>query len=186
MSDNLDSSHWGPQQSSTPGDDIGINLSFALTRTDLFWYNMHFIRLLIIGAIVCFILAIAVFIFSLNAPPSDFKTTLVWMVMAFGAGFSICAGSIAVVVLQIYFVKSEAVDKAMTTRNYIINSAGIAVYNDQRRITRTWREIKKVVRTRHGFYVKTGDKIAIVLPRHVFPGPEQLDLFQRYAAQVQR
>jgi hypothetical protein len=185
MSDNANDMNQEQQQSPSPSGSDDINLSFALTRTDLFWYNMHFIRLLIVGAIAFFILAIAVFVYSLNAPPGDYKTTLVWMVMGFGAGFSICAGSIAVVVLQIYFVKSEAVDQAMTIRNYIVNSSGIAVYNDKRRITRTWHDIKKVVKTRHGFYIKTGDKIAIVLPRHVFAGPEQIQLFERHAAQVQ-
>jgi hypothetical protein len=181
MQDNFENTHGNLEQSA--GDNI--NLSFALTRTDLFWYNMHFIRLLIVGAIVFFILAVGVFVFSLSTLPGDYRTTLIWLVMAFSAGFSICAGSIAVVILQLFFVKNETVNQAMIGRNYIVNSAGIAVYNDKRRITRTWREIRKVIRTRHGFYIKTGDKIAIVLPRHVFNGPDQIRQFEQFAAQVQ-
>jgi hypothetical protein len=185
MHDSQNNAHWEQEKSGPLSPEENISLSFALTRGDLFWYNMHFIRLLIFGAIIFFVLAIGVFVFSLNTPTGDYKTTLVWMVMGFGAGFSICAGSIAVVVLQIYFVKSEAVDKAMTVRNYIVNSAGIAVFNDKKRITRTWLEIRRVIKTRHGFYIKTGDKIAIVLPRHVFSGPDQIQLFEKLAAQVQ-
>jgi hypothetical protein len=165
------------------GTDQGktINLSFALTRTDLFWYNIHFVRLLVAGSIIFFILAIAVFVCTLYVPPGDLKTTLIWLVMAFGVGFSLCAGSIAAVVLQIFILKNETVAKAMTSRNYTISESGVAVYNEKGRIKRTWEEIRKVVKTHHGFYIKTGDKIAIVLPRHAFGSRDQIELFEQLA-----
>jgi hypothetical protein len=168
-----------------PGSDKSINLSYALTRSDLFWYNIYFIRWLVIGAIIFFALAIGAFIFTLKMPTGDLKTAVIWAVMGFGVGFSICAGSVAVVLLQIFFVKNETVNKAMTRRNYIINSAGIAVFNDQGKIVRTWRDIRRIIKTRHGFYIKTGDKIAIVVPRHVFGNNVEVKIFEDLAKLAQ-
>ena len=155
-----------------------ISLSYALTRSDLFWYNIYFIRWLVIGAIVFFALAIAAFIFAMKTPTGDLKTAIIWAVMGFGVGFSICAGSVAAISLQIFLIKNETVNKAMTRRNYIINSAGIAVFNEQGKIVRPWKEIKRIIKTRNGFYIKTGDKIAIVIPRHVFADPYEIRQFE--------
>ena len=158
-----------------------ISLSYSLTRADLFWYKIYFMRLLVVGAVLFFILAIAAFIITLYTPPGDLKTTLVWVIMGFGAGFSLCAGTIAAIVLQIFFVKNESVNKAMSLRNYKIDSSGIMVFNEQGRIVRTWKEIRSIIKTSHGFYVKTGDRIAIVLPRRVFSTSKELALFERFA-----
>jgi len=166
------------------GSDKAINLSYSLTRSDLFWYNIYFIRWLVIGAIVFFALAISAFIFALETPTGDLKTTIIWAVMGFGVGFSICAGSVAAILLQIFFVKNEAVNKAMNRRNYIISSSGIAVFNEQGKIIRTWKEITRIIKARHGFYIKTGDKVAIVIPRHVFANNHEIKLFEDLAKQA--
>ena len=162
-----------------PETSKDIRLSFALTRTDLFWYNIHFVRLLVIGAITFFILAVGVFTYTLSVPTGDFKTTLIWVVMGCGIGFSLCSGTIAAIVLQVFFLKNESVARAMTFRNYIINEAGVAVFTDKAKIARTWKDVRKVIKTRHGFYIKTGDRIAIVLPRHVFTDKEEIEHFQK-------
>jgi len=162
-----------------------INLSYSLTRSDLFWYNIYFIRWMVIGAIIFFALAVGTFIFTLKMPTGDLKTAVIWAVMGFGVGFSICAGSVAVVLLQIFFTKNETVNKAMTSRNYFINSTGIAVFNEQGKIVRTWREIKSIIKARHGFYIKTGDKAAIVIPRHVFANNNEIKLFETLVKQAQ-
>ena len=161
-----------------PEDENVIKLTFSLTRSDLFWYNLHFIRLLGYAAIGFFILSIAFFIIALNTPYGDMRTTFIWVVMASGAGFSITAGSIAAIVLQVFILKNETIARAMTRRSYIISESGVAVYNEQGRIKRTWKEIRKVIKTHHGFYIKTGEKIAIVLPRHVFKDNNQIKLLE--------
>jgi len=160
------------------GASMTINLSYSLTRSDLFWYNIYFVKWLVIGAVVFFTLAITAFVIALKTPSGDLKTTIIWAVMGFGVGFSICAGSVAAILLQIFFVNNETVNKAMTRRSYIINSAGIAVFNEQGKITRTWKDIKSIIKTRHGYYIKTGDKIAIVIPRQAFASQSDLEIFK--------
>jgi len=186
MDDDLKSQNIEFPGSNKSGAGWTINLAFGLTKSDLLSYNFHFMRLLMVGAAACFILAVAVFIYSQNIPPGDYRTTLNWVVTAFGVGFSLCGGPIAVVILQLFGSKNEAVNKAMAWRNYIISSSGIVVFNDQGRISRTWRDVKKVIKTRHGFYLKTGDKLAFVLPRHVFNGPEEIHLFERLSGLVDK
>lgn len=161
-----------------PEDEKVIRLTFSLTRSDLFWYNLHFIRLLGYAAVAFFILSIVFFVIALNTPYGDLRTTFIWVVMASGAGFSITAGSIAAIVLQVFILKNDTITRAMTRRSYIISESGVAVYNEQGRIKRTWKEIRKVVKTHHGFYMKTGEKIAIVLPRHVFKDNNQIKLLE--------
>lgn len=164
--------------------DRSINLSYSLTRSDLFWYNIYFVRLLAVGAILLFLLTIAVFILTLYTPPGDLKTAFLWVVMGLGVGFSLCAGTIAAIILQIFFLKNESVNKAMSLRNYVINSSGIMVFNEDGKITRTWNDIRRIIKTSHGFYVKTGDRIAIVLPRRVFADIQEITLFEEFAELV--
>lgn len=159
-------------------DDKAIKLTFSLTRSDLFWYNLYFIRLLGYGAITFFLSSVAFFIVVLITPFGDLRTAFIWVVMVSGAGFSICAGSIAAIVLQVFILKNDTITRAMTRRSYIIDSSGVAIYNEKGRITRTWHEMKKIVKTRHGFYMKTGEKIAIVLPRHVFKDRNEIKLLE--------
>ena len=169
-----------------PESEKIINLSYSLTRTDLLWYNLYFVRWLVVGAVAFFGLAIAAFILALNTPSGDLKTAIQWAVVGFGIGFSLCGGSIAAIMLQIFFIKNKSVEQAMTTRNYAISSVGVAVFNEQGRITRTWKDIKKVIKARHGFYIRTGDKIAIVIPRHVFADKSEIELFESLARQVSK
>ena len=155
-----------------------INLSYALRRSDLFWYNFHFLRLLSAGAAAFFVLAIVGSIAVLRTPVGDLRTALIWADLGFGVGFSICAGSVAAVALQIFIFKSGPVERAMSKRSYVINSGGIAVFNDQGRIARSWNDVKTIVKTRHGFYLRTSDKLAIVIPRRVLKQQNDLESFK--------
>lgn len=184
MSDR-DNRNNGPGRDPNSESD-SISLSYSLTRADLFWYNIYFVRLLVVGSILFFILTIAVFIVTLYTPPGDLKTTLIWVIMGFGAGFSLCAGTIAAIILQIFFLKNESVSKAMSLRNYMIDASGIAVFNEQGRIVRAWKDIRRIIKTSHGFYVKTGDRISIVLPRRVFNTAKELALFEKFSEPVKK
>jgi hypothetical protein len=155
-----------------------INLSFALTRNDLFWYNIHFARLPMLGFFVFLFLFIAGFILAIQTPKGDLQTAFIWTEIGLGIGLSICMGTISAIVLQIYFLKSTTVTRAMSERNYIISSAGIAVSDERNRLNRTWQEVRNVIKTRKGFYFRTGDKLAIIIPRHVFKDRNDLKAFE--------
>lgn len=155
-----------------------INLSFALTKDDLFWYNLHFIRLFVIGFFIFLLLFIAGFILVIKTPKGDIQTTFIWMEIGFGIVLSICMGAISAIVLQVYFLKSNIIARAMSTRNYIIDTAGIAVFDKRGKIVRTWKDVKKIIKTRKGFYFRTSDKLAIIIPRRVFKDPDMLEEFE--------
>jgi hypothetical protein len=155
-----------------------INLSFALRRGDLFWYNFHFQRLLAAGAAVFFVLAIVGSIAVLRTPIGDLRTALIWLELGFGIGFSICGGSVAGVALQIFIFKTSPVKRAMSRRSFVINSYGVAIFNEQGRIDRSWKDIKTIIKTRHGFYLRTSDKLAIVIPRRELKLQNDLEAFK--------
>ncbi|OQX92760.1 MAG: hypothetical protein B6D58_01290 [candidate division Zixibacteria bacterium 4484_95] len=154
-----------------------IQISFSLTRADLLWYNLYFIRWIVFGAIVLILFFLAGLVWFLNTPKGDLQTAIIWIVIGLAAGFSVCMGSIVAIILQIYFIKSETVAKAMTPKSYIINSQGITIYDKRNQINRPWVQVMNVIRTKRGFYIQTGDKISIVLPRRDFKDPKDLQTF---------
>ncbi|MCD6161393.1 MAG: YcxB family protein [candidate division Zixibacteria bacterium] len=155
-----------------------VNLTFLLTRDDLFWYNMYFTRLMVFGFFVLLILFMAGFIVIINTPSGDLQTTFVWVEIALGAGLSVCIGTIGAIALQIYFLKGGGIEKSMTERNYIISMAGIAVFTERSKIMRTWKDVIKVIKTRHGYYIRTGDKLAIIIPHRELKNPDDLQAFK--------
>ena len=159
--------------------EMEINLSYALNRHDLFWYNLYFARFLVAGFLVFLFLFIAVFIWAVKTPLGDLATTLIWVEVGLGIGLSICAGSIASIALQVYLVKNETITKAMTKRNYIINTAGIAVFDDRSKIVRTWKDVVKVNKSRQGFYIRTSGKLAIIIPRRELSDPVKLKTLEK-------
>ena len=156
-----------------------INLTFSLTRDDLFWYNIYFARLMVFGFFLFLILFVAGFIVIINTPSGDMQTTFVWVEIAIGAGLSVCVGTIAAIALQVYFIRSGVIEKSMTERNYIISTAGIAVFNERGKIMRTWKDVKKVIKTHHGYYIRTGDKLAIIIPLRELQNPDNLESFKK-------
>ena len=179
MSDNNQNAGPGENGRQDTGD---VNLSFALTKTDLFWYNIHFARFIVWGALALFIMFAAGAVLVLKTPSGDLQTAFVWGEMAIAVGLSMCVGIIAAIALQVFFLRNETVAMSMEKRNYIINSAGITVYNDRRRITRTWRDILKIIRTRKAYYFRTGDKLAIIVPFRVFAHPDEREFFEKIVA----
>jgi hypothetical protein len=155
-----------------------IHLSFALTRADLLWYNLYFIRWIVFGAITLILLFITGLVWYVITPKGDLQTAIIWIVIGIAAGFSVCMGSIMAIILQIYYIKNEIVTKAMTKKNYIINGQGLTVYDERGQITRTWTQVKNVIRTKRSFYIRTGDKMSIVLPKRDFKDPKDLQVFE--------
>ena len=92
---------------------------------------------------------------------------------------SICAGTITAVVLQIYFLKSGAITKTMTERNYTVAGDGITVSDERHQITRSWNDFDKMDRTPWGFYFRTSRKLAIIIPKRILKENGELDSFRR-------
>jgi hypothetical protein len=171
--------HEKPEDIKPPAaDSDNIRLSFSLTRADILWYNLHFARFIVLGLIAFFMLFVIGLIAIVSAPKGDLQIAFIWIEMAIGIGFSICAGIIAAIVIQIYFQKTASVKQAMAEKSYIIDSTGITVFDDSHRIVRSWQDILKIITTRRGFYFRTGDKLAIVIPRRVLKDSHELKAFE--------
>jgi hypothetical protein len=171
-----------PQKQESPNDKSvspdKIEMSFSLTRKDILWYNLHFNIGIIILAIIFLVLLLPGLILTLKYPGGDLGMFFVWLEIGFALGLLICLGVILIIVLQIFYIKSDAVDKAMRKRNYIINSAGVAVFTDEGQLVRAWTDFKKINHTRQGYYLRTSEKVAIILPLWAFKSPEDLLAFK--------
>jgi len=144
--------------------NLMIDLSFELTRGDLFWYNLRYARILAAGLIFFGLMFLIGFALIINTPPGDLWSTYMWVEIGAGIGLSICAGSIGAIALQVFVLKNETINKARVHRGYRISSSGIEIYTATRSIQRPWNEIVKIDKSRFGYYFRTGGKLAIIIP----------------------
>jgi len=147
-----------------PGEGRVISLSYSLNRADLFWYNLYFSRYVVVAGLAFLALFIAGFILTVRASSDDLRASFMWLDIGLGAGFSVCVGIVTSIALQVYVLKSDVIERAMTWRSYDISHEGISVFNRQAKIDRPWTNVRNVYETKHGFYVRTGDRLAIIIP----------------------
>lgn len=156
-----------------------IKLAFALSKKDILWYNLHFNRGVIYLGILFSLLFFPGLLLALQHPAGDLGTFYLWLEIGICLGWVLCFSSILAIVLQVFYLKSPVVEKAMEYRHYVINSAGVAVFTSDSRLVRTWREIIKIIRTKHRFYLRTSDKAAIIIPGQVLKDAEGIENLKR-------
>ncbi len=166
-------------QSETGQGTDEIRLSFSLSRRDVLAYNLHFNRGLVLLAAILFLLVPVSIIIAIKNPTGDIGAFYMWIAIGIGLAFIMCFSSLMAIFLQVYYVKNDVVEKAMELRNYIINSAGIAIYTDDSRFTRTWKDVIKIIKTKNGYYFRTSDKAAIIIPFHVVDSEKKRQSLQR-------
>lgn len=162
-----------------------IRLSFSLSRRDVLAYNLHFNRGLVLLAIILLLSLPLSIIIAIKNPIGDIGAFYMWIAIGIGVAFIMCFSSLMAIFLQVYYVKNDVVEKAMELRNYIINSAGIAIYTDDSRFTRSWKDVIKIIKTKNGYYLRTGDKAAIIIPFHVVDSEIKRQSLQRIIAKNQ-
>jgi hypothetical protein len=143
-----------------------IRLSFSLTRRDVLAYNLHFNRGLVFMAIILFLMLTPSIIIAIKNPTGDIGMFYMWLAIGIGLAFIISFSSLLAIFIQIYYIKNDVVEKAMELRNYIINNAGVAIYTSNSRFTRSWKDINKIIITKNGYYLRTSDKTAVIIPFH--------------------
>jgi hypothetical protein len=159
-----------------------IKLSFSLTRRDVLAYNLHFNRGLIYMSIILAILLAPAVIIAMKYPHGDLGMFYMWMAIGVGLALIMSSSTLLAILIQVYYVKNDVVDKAMEHRNYIISDAGIAIYTPKGQLVRSWKEIAKVIESNSGFYLRTSDKAAIIIPYHVIESDSVLEALRRIFA----
>jgi hypothetical protein len=160
-------------ETNSPGHDRAdsqseeIKLSFSLTRRDILNYNLHFNRGLIYMTIILGLLLIPGLILAFKYHTGDSGMFFMWLAIGVGMALVMCFSSLSAIFIQVYYIKGDVVEKAMEFRSYIINSAGIAIFTSNSQLIRSWKDIIKAVESKHGFYLRTSDKAAIIIPHHV-------------------
>lgn len=129
-------------------------------------YNLHFNRNLVYLTIALFILLPPAITIALKNPNGDIGMFYMWLAIGIGLAFTMCFSSLFAIFLQVYYVKNDVVEKALELRHYVINSAGIAIFTDNSRFTRTWKDINIIIKTKSGYYLRTSDKAAVIIPVH--------------------
>jgi hypothetical protein len=167
------------QNHSASGNRSSIKLSFSLTRNDILWYNLHFNRGVIVLAVVFLILLFPGLLLAIHNPGGDIGTFYIWLEIGFAMGLIISISGIIAIVAQVFFIKSEAVEKAMQLRNYNINSDGVEISSAEGHLARSWDDFKKIIKTRRGYYLRTSDKAAIIFPNWVFNSADDYEAFKK-------
>ena len=162
--------------------DSEIRLSFSLSRRDVLIYNLYFNRSLVFLTIILFLLLPISIIVAVKNPVGDIGVFYMWLAIGVGLAFIISFSSLLAIFIQVYYVKNDTVEKSMELRNYIINSAGIAIYTDNSRFVRSWKDMLKIIKTRNGYYLKTSDKAAVIIPFHVIDSESKRQSLQRIIA----
>jgi hypothetical protein len=162
--------------------DSEIRLSFSLSRRDVLIYNLYFNRSLVFLTIILFLLLPISIIVAVKNPVGDIGVFYMWLAIGVGLAFIISFSSLLAIFIQVYYVKNDTVEKSMELRNYIINSAGIAIYTDDSRFVRSWKDMLKIIKTRNGYYLKTSDKAAVIIPFHVIDSESKRQSLQRIIA----
>lgn len=147
-----------------------ISLEFALTRTDLLWYNLYFSRhLMIIAGFLAVLLAgVLVLIFTSNN--DDKRYALLWIAAGLLIGIVYCLGSIAIIIAQVFYSQSDAINASLAPKSYQIDESGIRIRSHEKQMFRSWPEIRKIDDTKNGYYFRTIGKTAIIIPKRELKG----------------
>ncbi len=141
-----------------------LELEFALTRTDLLWYNFHFNRHLLVIAI-CLIAPLAVVIhFLAVSSGDDSRLWLFWLLAGILLGIGYCIGSLLIIAAQVFYSNSASVTASLEPRTYHIDRTGLQVRSGDKQWRRTWAEIGGIRKTRRAYYLFTPGRGSIIIP----------------------
>lgn len=156
-----------------------LELEFALTRADLFWYNLHFNRHLLVIALCLALLLFPVIYFLANSTSGDSRLWLFWLLAAILLGIGYCAGSLLIIIAQVYYSSSATIAASLEPRAYRIDRFGLQVRSGDNHWQRTWAEIGEIHITKRAYYLFTPGRGSIIIPRNRLKGDSQRILLSR-------
>lgn len=143
-------------------------IDVSLTRGEIARYNFHHIRwLLLLDAVGFAVLMGAVFV-SLVSPEPGFRNMLkiiiMWGVLFLAVGFS----QPIILFLQIFVLKSPAVETQMRRRTYMFDDSGIHVKDGIRKATTVWSRVFAIKDIPQLLLIYTSPKLAYIIPKRYF------------------
>ena len=144
------------------------HISVELSRKEITSYNFLPIRWLLILDLIGLILLLLCAYFSIVSPDQGVRETLgvlsLWGALFLAVGFS----QPFILILQIYVLKSPAVDEQMRPKSYTFDDAGIHVRGENRSALLAWSKVLSVKETRKLLLIYTSPKLAYIIPKRYF------------------
>jgi|GEM_PF-6068088 len=150
-----------------------LELEFALTRTDLFWYNLHFNRHLPVIALCLLLALVPVIYFLAVSAGDDSRLWLFWLLAGILLGIGYCTGSLLIIAAQVFYSGSAAVTVSLEPRYYRIDRSGLQVRSGDKQWRRNWAEIGKIHITKRAYYLFTPGRGSIIIPKNRLSGEKE-------------
>jgi hypothetical protein len=152
-------------------------ISVNLSKSEIARYNFHHIRwLLIIDVLGLAILLIGVY-FSIYAGNSGTRNTLsaltFWGTLVLATGLS----QPLILVLQIYLLKSPAVEEQMRPKQYLFDDQGIHIVSSGRSASTSWSNVIAIKDIGQMLLIYTNPKLAYIIPTRYFASREDRSRF---------
>ncbi len=151
-------------------DDYRV--SVELTKREIASYNFHHIRwLLYLDGIGLVILLTAVY-FSIYAPNPETRSNLGILVFWGTIFLAVGLSQPFILFLQVYLLKSSAVEEQMRPKSYTFDDDGIHIEAGARRATTPWSKVLAIKEVGRLFLIYTSPRLAYVIPKRYFPSSE--------------
>ncbi len=143
-------------------------IEVALTKSEIARYNFHHIRWLVLLDMIGLAVLMGIVFVSLFYPDpalrNVFKIAIMWGVLILAVGFS----QPLILFLQIFILKSPAVESQMKSRVYTFDEAGIHVDTGARKATTLWSRVVAIKDIPKLLLIYTSPKLAYVIPKRYF------------------
>lgn len=155
-----------------------FRISVRLTKAEIARYNFHHIRWMIWLDILGFAALMVGLYFSITNPDPGTRRTLnvlvFWGVLLLAVGLS----QPFIVFLQIYVLKSPAVESQMEFRTYVFDDTGIRIQSGEKSALMPWSRVIGLKDIGQVFLIFTSPRLAYVIPKRYFSSKEEGDRFK--------
>jgi len=155
-------------------------IEVALTKGEIARYNFYHIRWLMLLDAVGFVILMVIVFISLIHPDLGFrnmlKIVIVWGVLILAVGLS----QPLILFLQIFILKSPAVENQMRRRVYLFDERGIHVDTGERSVDIPWSHVSAIKDITTVILIYTSPKLAYVIPGKHFLSRRDRVRFKRF------
>ena len=162
-------------------EDIKIDVN--LTRWEIARYNLYHIRWLLFLNLVGVIVFICIVYLSFTHPQASTREMLgtisIWAAVILALGLS----QPFILIMQIYILKTPAIEDQMAPRSYSFTIEGIHVESCGRMAKAPWTKVRMLRDTGRMLLIFTSPKLAYVIPKRCFISASQVESFARFLSE---
>jgi hypothetical protein len=155
-------------------------ISIELAKSEIAGYNFYHIRWLVFVDAIGFVILLFAAYQSVYNPNPEFRNNIViflfWGTLFLAVGLS----QPFILFLQIFVLKSPAVEDQMQPKSYTFNDSGIHIESGLRTATTSWSKVVAIKDIGKLLLIYTSPKLAYVIPKRYFSSLEEKQRFIGY------